>query len=110
MAGGRSAARRARRAAGRASLALAALLLFAPASGRASEDPTEADPVALRLERGSLARRQVVALGRDLLVEGEALSDVVAVDAAVPVVDASPPDATPQPALPPPGGGWEGGA
>ena len=85
MAGGPSAARRARRATGRATLALAALLLLAPASGRASEDPTEADPVALRLERGSLARRQVVALGRDLLVEGEALSDVVAVDGDVTV-------------------------
>ena len=83
MAGGCSAARRARRGAGRAALALAALLLLAPAGGRAAEDPTEADPVALRLERGSLARHQVVALGRDLLVEGEALSDVVAVDGDV---------------------------
>ena len=85
MAGGCSAARRVRRGAGRAALALAAVLLLAPAGGRAAEDPTEADPVALRLERGSLARHQVVALGRDLLVEGEALSDVVAVDGDVTV-------------------------
>src|SRR4029078_13728221 len=40
-------------------------------------------PAALRLERGSVARDQVVALGRDLVVEGEALSDVVAVDGTV---------------------------
>jgi hypothetical protein len=88
VAGGRSAARQARRAIGRASLVLTALLLLAASSGRASEDPTEADPVALRLERGSLARHQVVALGRDLLVEGEALSDVVAVDGDVTVTGA----------------------
>jgi hypothetical protein len=44
-----------------------------------------ARPEALRLERGSLARDQVVALGRDLVVEGEALSDVVAVDGNVDV-------------------------
>jgi hypothetical protein len=39
----------------------------------------------LRLEHGSIAREQVVALERDLLVEGEALSDVVAVDGTVSV-------------------------
>lgn len=41
---------------------------------------------ALRLERGSIARDQVVALGRDLRVEGDALADVVAVDGSV-VID-----------------------
>jgi hypothetical protein len=40
---------------------------------------------ALRLDRGSVARDQVVALDRDLVVDGEALSDVVAVDGTVDV-------------------------
>jgi len=38
---------------------------------------------ALRLERGSVARDQMVALDRDMVVDGEALSDVVAVDGTV---------------------------
>lgn len=41
---------------------------------------------ALRLEAGGLARRQLVAIGRDLVVEGEALSHVVALDGSVEVV------------------------
>jgi hypothetical protein len=87
MARGRSAARRARRRSARLALALASLaLLLAPASGRAAEVPTVAEPSALRLEQGSVARHQVVSLGRDLLVEGEALSDVVAVDGDVTVI------------------------
>lgn len=50
--------------------------------------PTEAraqevDPPALVIAEGSLARRQLVALGRDLVVEGEALSDVAAVNGSI---------------------------
>jgi Polymer-forming cytoskeletal len=41
------------------------------------------DTVALRLERGSLARHQLVAIGRDLIVEGEADGDVAAVEGSV---------------------------
>ncbi|HBL26997.1 MAG TPA: hypothetical protein DD490_09200 [Acidobacteria bacterium] len=53
------------------------LLLAAPAS-------TEPPP-ALRLEAGSLARHQLVAVGRDLIVEGEARGDVAAVEGSVEV-------------------------
>lgn len=40
---------------------------------------------ALHLERGSLARHQLVAIGRDLVVDGEALGDVAAVEGSVAV-------------------------
>lgn len=54
------------------------LLLAAPAPpARAS------DTAALRLERGSLARHQLVAIGRDLVVDGEAYGDVAAVEGSV---------------------------
>ena len=43
----------------------------------------EAEPPALVIEEGSLARQQVVALGRDLVVAGSAQSDVAAVDGSV---------------------------
>ena len=36
--------------------------------------------VALRLEKGSLTRNQMVAIGKDVIVEGEALSDVAAME------------------------------
>ena len=94
MAAARAATRRPRRPAAAAAPRLARSLppllialasLLAPARALAAEDPTEADPAALRLEPGSVARRQVVALGRDLLVEGEALADVVALDGDVTV-------------------------
>jgi hypothetical protein len=45
-------------------------------------------PEALRLERGSVARDQVVALGRDLEIDGEALADVVGVDGTVAIAGA----------------------
>jgi hypothetical protein len=51
------------------------LLLAAPAA----VEP----PPALRLEAGSLARHQLVAVGRDLLLEGEARGDVAAVEGSV---------------------------
>ena len=57
---------------------LAAFLLLA------APPPAEA-PAALRLEAGSLARHQLVAIGRDLIVAGEALGDVAAVEGSVEV-------------------------
>ena len=53
------------------------LLLAAP--------PPAETPAALRLEAGSLARHQLVAIGRDLIVAGEALGDVAAVEGSVEV-------------------------
>jgi len=47
------------------------LLLAAPAA--AADDPT------LVLERGGLARHEIVAVGRDVVVDGEALSDVAVI-------------------------------
>jgi hypothetical protein len=41
------------------------------------------DMAALRLERGSMARHQLVAIGRDLIVDGEAEGDVAAVEGSV---------------------------
>ncbi|MFP3941636.1 MAG: hypothetical protein ACLF0P_15165 [Thermoanaerobaculia bacterium] len=61
-------------------LALAGLAV-APAAARAgSSAPGDA---ALVIREGSVARRQVVALGRDVVVAGEALSDVAALDGSV---------------------------
>ena len=45
--------------------------------------PQEGEPPALVIARGSLARQQVVAVGRDLVVDGRALSDVAAVDGSI---------------------------
>lgn len=42
--------------------------------------PSRPAEPALAIERGSIARQQVVALGRDVIVDGEALSDVAAID------------------------------
>lgn len=39
--------------------------------------------LALHLERGSVARHQLVAIGRDLAIDGEALSDVAALSGSV---------------------------
>jgi hypothetical protein len=50
----------------------------------ASPPPAES-PAALRLEAGSFARHQLVAIGRDLIVAGEALGDVAAVEGSVEV-------------------------
>jgi hypothetical protein len=44
-----------------------------------------ADEVALRLEKGSLSRNQLVAMGKDIVVAGEALSDVAALEGSVEV-------------------------
>ncbi len=58
-------------------LALLAVLPAAPAAGSAGDGP------ALVLGEGSVARRQLVAVGRDLEVRGEASSDVAAFDGSV---------------------------
>lgn len=42
-----------------------------------------AGPVALHLEQGSVARQQLVAVGRDLVVDGDALADVAALQGSV---------------------------
>lgn len=52
---------------------MALLLAAVVAQGASSE-------TALTIEEGSVARSQVVALGRDLLVAGEAVADVVAIN------------------------------
>lgn len=54
-------------------LLVSLLLLASPPSDRDGE-------VALRLEKGSLTRNQMVAIGKDVIVEGEALSDVAAME------------------------------
>lgn len=54
---------------------VAAAALAPSAGGQPAGDES---PAALRLERGSIARSRVVALGRDLVVDGEALSHAVA--------------------------------
>jgi hypothetical protein len=58
---------------------IAALWFVCPSPGRAQEP----DAPALIIAEGSLARRQLVALGRDLIVDGEALSDVAAVNGSI---------------------------
>lgn len=67
---------------------LAAVLAVAVCAGFAGTAPdltaeAAAGEPALVIQRGSLARRQVVAVGRDVLVAGEALSDVAALDGSV---------------------------
>jgi hypothetical protein len=56
-----------------------AFLLLASPGPAGSPEPLP----ALRLEAGSLARHQLVAIGRDLIVAGEALGDVAAVEGSV---------------------------
>lgn len=69
---------------------LVAFLLLAtpvpPQAGAAvaPASPPSANP-ALRLEAGSLTRHQLVAIGRDLIVAGEALGDVAALEGDVEV-------------------------
>lgn len=60
-------------------LALLFGLAAAPGFGAEPSAP------ALRLSAGSVARDRLVAVGRDLLVEGQALSDVAALDGSVEV-------------------------
>ena len=64
------------------------LLLFALPSPPATAAPAPIEPfgsgqVALRLEKGSVARHQLVAIGRDLILDGEAQADVAAIEGSV---------------------------
>jgi hypothetical protein len=65
---------------------LAGLLLLSALPAGAAPDPEGADgEPALRLDRGSFVRDELVAVGRDLVVAGEALSDVAVVSGSVDV-------------------------
>jgi hypothetical protein len=62
------------------------LILLALLAGPLAASPpgmASAETPALRLERGSVAGQQLVAMGRDLEIEGEALSDVAALEGSV---------------------------
>ncbi len=72
----------------------AAFLLALPLAWPAAPLAAAASPVfagngsprvALRLEKGSTARHQLVAIGRDLVVAGEALGDVAALQGSIEV-------------------------
>ncbi len=65
-----------------AALLLAAVPLAA-GTGSAAASGGSSGGVALRLEKGSVARHQLVAIGRDLVVAGEALADVAALQGSV---------------------------
>lgn len=56
------------------------VVLLLLASVAASARAGEPEPSALRLAQGSFARHQIVAVGRDVVVEGEALAGVTALD------------------------------
>lgn len=60
------------------SWAFVALLPGAPATGGRGE--------ALLIASGSIARQQVVAVGRDVVVAGEALADVAAINGSAEIV------------------------
>ncbi|HYO11823.1 MAG TPA: hypothetical protein VE685_01345 [Thermoanaerobaculia bacterium] len=66
---------------------LLAVLLLLPAvpAGAAGAAPETAGEPALRLDRGSFVRDELVAFGRDLVVAGEALSDVAVVNGSLEV-------------------------
>ena len=66
-------------------LALAVSAFPAALSTPATAVSTSSATPALRLERGSVARQQLVAIGRDIAIEGDALSDVVALEGSVAV-------------------------
>lgn len=63
-------------------LVLSAAVLLPTLSAFAASAAAGADP-ALILESGSVARRQLVGVGRDVRVDGEAREDVVALDGSV---------------------------
>ncbi|HVS04347.1 MAG TPA: polymer-forming cytoskeletal protein [Thermoanaerobaculia bacterium] len=67
-------------------LAAAPLLLCDPSLGASDAPPADATPglsPALHIGEGTVARRQVVAVSRDVEVAGEALADVVALNGGV---------------------------
>ena len=62
---------------------LLAAVAAAPAVAAGGPDASSAHPVALHLAAGSVARRQLVAVGRDLVIDGRALADVAALQGSV---------------------------
>ncbi len=68
-------------------LTLAVFVLAVPAlPALAAPAPIEgvgSGQVALRLDKGSVARHQLVAIGRDLILDGEAQADVAAIEGSV---------------------------
>lgn len=62
-----------------------ALLLLTPAAENGAAAEKTDRKVALRLEAGSIAHHQLVALDRDIVVDGEALGDVAALHGSVAV-------------------------
>ncbi len=60
-------------------------LLAFPATLVAAAPPQGSGEVALRLDKGSIARNQMVALGKDVIIAGEALGDVAALEGSVEV-------------------------
>jgi hypothetical protein len=59
--------------------------LLAALPALASPAVAASGKVALHLEKGSIARHQLVAIGRDLVIDGDALSDVAALSGSVEV-------------------------
>jgi len=68
-----------------AALLLSGLSLAAAPLAAAGDPGPASNKVALRLEKGSTARNQLVAIGRDLVVDGEALGDVAALQGSIEV-------------------------
>lgn len=67
-----------------AAAVLAIALLVAAAAGAAGAQPADpSEPAALVLEAGSIARQQLVGMGRDVVIDGEAMADVAALDGSV---------------------------
>lgn len=66
-----------------APLLVSLLLLATPAV--AAPSPPASEEAALRLDKGSLTRHQMVAVGKDVFIAGEALSDVAALEGSVEV-------------------------
>ena len=69
-----------------ATLLLGLLVLAMPAAGQPARGhrPPRSGP-ALRLEAGSVSSQQLVGVGRDVIVQGQALADVAALDGSVEV-------------------------
>ena len=66
---------------GRVLVLLASWVAIMPASAQTGSAATETP--AYHLERGSIARGRIVALGRDMLVDGDALSHAVVLDGSI---------------------------
>jgi hypothetical protein len=64
-------------------LALGAAASVQPAAAAPPTPAAVEVPPVLRIAEGSVARRQVVAIGQDLEIAGEALADVVALDGSI---------------------------